>query len=641
VPEIEGTEERTVFSESVLRYTRAHAQHEGYDETYKRFKKDWGSPPLSTVASFDEWERQVNLSHEQLRAVFEGSRVAVFIPLEQVPELQVIAKTTDEGGGEITEDIPLFAFVHGLDADLISHIVKGLGLTQFYYFAVGMAVNGEDRLLSHINQAREMHRDIWGEWMGNISATPVPSQVIDPLSKKPIYFDDYLKRHLPALEEEYFRCLQEVMRGFTDNLRGKIERAEERTLQDIFRTELGMFDRDDVKRMCETLSGFAEWIKEHPGAFKVWLSFLVPAGERNAATLAYYAFAKTAIDYATVMTSKEARKTKDATTLLSFLQERFEHWADAGKKALGLEKLTVPTETLLKVLDKTLSRFWVMCYGWGKIDTPKVSVRMLSLPPLYAHLGISQVRDEFKEVAGVLVDEPLKQGFEKFPQDQTKFYNAVLALFTFRSALSSIGVKALGEQKGLGDVDYDDETLKAMAKRAISKFHNEVSQVVKVVTKTKGVLGKLGGKRLKGIEGYAVATIGFSPADFYSLTTDGTCFGENNRHHPFIIGMLPNSITLRVFVPGRGSVGRAWGVIDPDQQVLYLTNRTGDINNPTLRQVGSLVAATLFGKSPEALEIKDDAKDEFKAIMTRACKHAKAPETPYLNEDAFKISVKE
>ena len=640
-PEVEATERRHELADTILRYTKAHTWHEYNDDAYRQIKRDYGSTPLSTASSFDYWERRVNLAHEKLRDVFGGNRVAVFFPLKQVPELQVIAKSAGEVADKTTEDIPLFALVYGMDTDLIDRIVKELGLSSFYYFTVGSLVNGDERLLTYINGMWEMHRDIWGEVVRGVRTMTVPSQVIDPSSKKPIYFDDYLKRHLQDFEEKYFRGLKVVMSEFSEGWKIQVERASTKTLQGIFEADFEAFDDDDVKRMQDALSGFTDWLKEYSGAFKVWLSFLVPAGERHGATLAYYAFAKTALDYLTLMTSKKAHAVSDATTLLSFLQERFEHWVDEGKKALGLEKVAAPTETLLKVLDKTLQRFWIMDYGWSKFDTPEVSVRMLTLPPVWSNLELPQVREKFKEVARVLVDEPLKDGFEKFPQDG-KFYEALLTLINFRFALSAIGAKALGERKiGLKELTYDDETLRAYAKRAIGKFHNELSQVVKMVTKAKGVVKERGSEGAKGVvEDYAVAVIGFSPADFYSLTRDGTCFSNDNIHHPYILGMMPNSYTLRVFVGGKGSVGRAWGVIDPDQKVLYVTNRYGDINHPVLMKISMQVASALFGVPSEALEVKEEAVEEFEAFMKGLCRKINAPDTPYLNWDAIKISVK-
>jgi hypothetical protein len=241
-------------------------------------------------------------------------------------------------------------------------------------------------------------------------------------------------------------------------------------------------------------------------------------------------------------------------------------------------------------------------------------------------------------VAEALVNEPLKDGFEKFPQDQ-KFYNAILSLINFQSALSSLGLKSIGERKAIKRVSYDDETLMASAKRAIGKFHNELSQVVKAVTKVKSNLKETGVERPEGTE-YAAVVVGFSPTDFYSLTTDGTCFGAGNRHHPFVLGMYPNSYTLRVFVGGKGKVCRAWGILDPNKKFMYVTNRYGDINEPTLMKISSLVASALFGVPPEDLDVKEDAKVVFGELMARIASEKDFLTVPYLNGDAFRIGVK-
>jgi hypothetical protein len=639
VPEAETVEERHELADAILRYTKVYAQYEGYNIDYRRVKQDFDFTPLPDAMSFDDWEERVRSAHKRLREAFGSDRVVLFVPLEQVPELQIIAKAKGEAESETKEDIPLFALIHGIDADFTERIVKELGLSPFHYFAVSGSVEGEEYLLTYIKGAMwDMHMDIWGEVVRDLRVRPVPSQVIDPSSKNPIYFDDYLKRHLPLLEEKYFQSLRKVVKEFEGSLEGRVGRASAKTLQKIFETDFGALDGSYLRQVQEELSGFADWVKEHPSAFKVWLSFLVPAGERNIATLAYYAFAKTALDYITLMTSEAAQEVGDATTLLSFLQKRFEHWADEGKKALGLEKVAVPTETLLKVVDKTLRRFWVMGYGWSSVDAPEVNVRMLTLPPVWSYLWIPQVRDAFKQVAEALVNEPLKKGFEKFPQDQ-KFYNAILSLINFQAALSSLGLKSIGERKATKRVDYDDETLKAFAKRAIGKFHNELSQVVKAVTKVKSNLKETGVERPKDTE-YAAVVIGFSPTDFYSLTTDGTCFGGGNKHHPFALGMYPNSYTLRVFVGGKGKVCRAWGILSPDRKFMYVTNRYGDINEPTLMKISSVVASALFGVPTEDLEVKEGAKEEFSGLMARIASREGLLTVPYLNGDAFKVSVR-
>lgn len=175
--------------------------------------------------------------------------------------------------------------------------------------------------------------------------------------------------------------------------------------------------------------------------------------------------------------------------------------------------------------------------------------------------------------------------------------------------------------------------------RAIGKFHNELSQVVKAVTKVKSKMKEVDVESPKGTE-YAAVVIGFSPTDFYSLTTDGTCFGGGNRHHPFALGMYPNSYTLRVFVEGKGKVCRAWGILDPNKKFLYVTNRYGDINQPTLMKISSLVASALFGVPPEDLDVKEDARVVFGELMARIASREGFLTVPYLNGDAFKVSVK-
>jgi hypothetical protein len=104
--------------------------------------------------------------------------------------------------------------------------------------------------------------------------------------------------------------------------------------------------------------------------------------------------------------------------------------------------------------------------------------------------------------------------------------------------------------------------------------------------------------------------------------------------------MYPNSYTLRVFVGGKGKVCRAWGILSPDKKFMYVTNRYGDINEPTLMKIGSVVASALFGVPTEDLEVKEGAKEEFSGLMARIASREGLLTVPYLNGDAFRIGVK-
>ena len=633
VPEIESSERRHEFADTILHGSGATTQYEGYGKGYQDFKGKLSMPPIGAGVSFGRWEELVNQAHKQLRDVLGGDRVAVFIPLEQVPEVQIAAQSG--GVTKNTEDLPLLTLMVGTNAELVSRILKDMGLSYFYYPTFrGLVASTETLAWSHL--LGELRRGLATlSDLLNLPLQPIPAQVIDPQSKKPINFDDYLKRHLPELEDAYFKGLQEAVRNFDSELRERVNNARAQSLQDIHDRGFGSPDKEKLASKRDHWIKFTDWLKEHSSVFKAWLSFFVPAGERNAATLACYAYAKTAADYVTMVSGKPPMPS--ATTLLSWIQERFEHWVEEGKKALGMEKATVPAETLLKILDKVMMRSFIMEVGWTEINYPHIGVRMLATPPLWTHLKESEIKDKFKQVAEALANEPLKDGFEDFLH-RREFYDAISSLGSFHWVVSWIAAKALGGQQ-VKPISYDDGFLREVAKRAVNKFHNELSQVVKAIVKAKATLLGAKEKELEVAKNYAVAVVGFSPTDFYTLTTDGTCFSAGNISHPFYLGMMPGSFVLRVFAGGR-SIARAWGIIKPGERVLYVTNRYGDINQTALIKVGTQVASALFGVPPEDLEVKENAVVEFAGLMYDTARKVKIPTTPYLNRDAFKISAK-
>jgi hypothetical protein len=599
-PEAQTANERHKIAEEALHAAGVLEQYKDYDEGYAFVKRNWFDIPGRQM-TMGHWEYITLGAHKRLREAFGGDRVAVFIPLEQAPEeLQVAAEAKDEKA-----NAPLFALMRGMDAELAERIVKDWGLPPFYYFAIASSVMGEPNLAKRvIKWLKGMQGYIWGETVPeggiwHLWSKPVPSQVPNPdlYGRSPIYVDEYLGRHLSVVEREYFEVLQDVRDEFESHLKGRVEKERAKRLHRILKEAFWVRDKDEIKQLQKTMRGFVDWITEHPGAFKTWLSFLVPAEEHDVATLGFYAYAKTALDCITLMSSTKVKGT--ATNLLSFLQKRFEHWADEGKKALGLEMTEVPTETLIRVVDRTLRRFGAMDFGWSEVNVPEVSVRMLTLPIVWTHLKNPQVRRDFKDVAEALVGEPLKKGFEKFPQ-RRQFYEALRTLIHFSSALSSIGAKALDERKMLGGIQYDDKTLWGITKRAVGKFRDDLSQVVKMVTKAKEVLGKKADKKPKGAKDYAVAVVGFSPADFHTLTRD---LFWSDSEQAYRIGTMENSYVLRVFVPGKGMMGGAWGFLDPDKKAMVVRGYRSTIRHSTLKEISSHVASALFGVPPENLKI--------------------------------------
>jgi hypothetical protein len=105
---------------------------------------------------------------------------------------------------------------------------------------------------------------------------------------------------------------------------------------------------------------------------------------------------------------------------------------------------------------------------------------------------------------------------------------------------------------------------------------------------------------------------------------------------------------LRIFAPDAGYLGRAWGLLFPDAKTAYITNRYGRFNITHLKVLARRLFAILFQTHPDNLSIEDTDKDEINGILYMQQLAAKEQtgveyaedELPYLNGDAFKISVK-
>jgi hypothetical protein len=254
-----------------------------------------------------------------------------------------------------------------------------------------------------------------------------------------------------------------------------------------------------------------------------------------------------------------------------------------------------------------------------------------------------------KHVVATLFGQDAVKDFDDYPFRSGRLGKMLQTLWFFGYTLKGLGLLALGKNleplkekvKVLDPTEVSEEgEHKLIAQKAVRKFHNAMSSAVKHVQKVRDwVVGQFS-KINK-----TAAVIDFSPLGFYSLSKDGTCFGGSNRHHPYILSALNNSFVLRVFAPGVGYLGRMWGFIFPHEKVAYLTNRYGDINITHFKKLAQNIFATLFQVHPDDIDIKDAETETDRLVNTLIPMAEDAigysqDDAPYLNGDAFKVSVR-
>jgi hypothetical protein len=633
--------------------------HQWYDNLREEYEDEvsrvigWADPVWGLKE--DDWAEVVTNAHQTLNETYGSDRVVVILP----------ASTPSLG-------IPLYRDLLGLPyfgllgqythADITRHALDKLGLPYVYWHAVASTLS-ETRLNTVLEaffrRQSEARSTLLMEQATEVRATPVPDTVLDPNSKKEIQTDDYLKRLLPSLEEALSDFALDQMRRVRSYLPTDAWHSQKDSMASV--THSFRHPETQLALSPTHWDGILDWIKGHPEILKALFTFVMPTGDRDVALLGLYAGIKAMQDFVKLCATPEGVNLK-ASEMMERVQESFERRVEESKKVFGLEKFPIPARRVWETL-------WL---AWeclneasrGNAESAEagtmVTLRnLLSRDNWWWERWDEHAHQTLKHLVGALFGNEAVKEFDDEPFRSGKLWKLLETLWYWGYVLKRLGLKALGE-----DLDQLKEKVQVLdpselskgsdhtqvAQKTVRKFHSALSSIIRSVQKVKdwfvGEYGKLG---------YLAAVIDFSPLGFYSLTKDGTCFGKGNSHHPFILSALENSFVLRVFAPRVGYLGRMWGVLFPDAKTAYLTNRYGNLNINLFRGLARQALATIFQVHPDNLSIESDEDEEIDGILTTLISKAEweigsrgyrraytelPVELPYLNRDAFKVSVK-
>jgi hypothetical protein len=603
----------------------------------------------------DDWSEVVTNAHKTLNETYGSDRVVVLLP----------ANTPSLG-------IPLYQNLLGLPyfgllgqyslADITHHTLDELGLPYVYWHAVASTLNEaklNSALEAFFRRQSEARSTLLMEQATEVRSVPIPDTVLDPSSKKVIQTDDYLKRLLPSLEEALSDFALDQMRRVRSYLPTDASHSQRDSV--AFVTYPFRYPETRLALSPAHWDGILDWVKGHPETLKALFTFVMPTGDRDVALLGLYAGIKAMKDFVELCATPEGVTLK-ASEIMERVRESFERRVEESKQVFGLEKFPIPARRVWETLWLALE-----CLHEASRDNAEsaetgatVTLReLLRSENWWWDKWDERTRQTLKHLVGVLFGHDAVKGFDDEPFRSGRLGKMLDTLWYWGNILKRLGLKALGE-----DLDQLKEKVQVLdpseiskgsdhiqvAQKTVRKFHNAVSSIIRNVQKVKDWFVWEYGK-----SGYLAAIIDFSPLGFYSLTTDGTCFGKGNFHHPFILSALEGSFVLRVFAPRVGYLGRMWGILLPDAKTAYLTNRYGNLNINHFKELARQVFVTIFQVHPDNLSIESDENEEIDEVLATLISKAEKEinshgyrraytelpvELPYLNRDAFKVRVK-
>jgi hypothetical protein len=624
-----------------------------YDDLRDEYDRETGDASWRDYAwglKRSDWEKVVNDAHKDLNETFGTDRVGVVVPT-----------LNTAFGIALNKDLVGLAYLGMLaqywHAEVVRHILDRLELPYVFRAAVATPINAPtpalmlNLFITRIfkRMPEEMTEPLLLGDEVNVVVAPLPDTVLDPNSKKEIQTDDYFKRLLPLLESELGGFTSQIWGDVKNVLVSEAQRAAKRSTID-YAVSLYRPPHVGLTTTPAQWEGISEWIERHPEVFKALFSFVLPTGDREVALLGLYAGIKTMRDFVKLCNSPEVKE-MGASDIMQRVQEDFEREVEEGKKVFGLERFPIPPRRVWETL-------WLALDSLNKVGGEPQQGITGTLRDLLKWENWEQIEwsdqhsNNLKHVIAALFGHDAVKGFDDKPFRWGLLGMVLRDLRRWGARLGNIGLAALGEnlqqlkEKVQALEPSEGSDLQQVAQKAVRKFHNALSSVIKSVQKVKG-----GFTRELGEVGKVVALIDYSPMGFYSLTRDGTCFGRSNIHHPFLLSAVKNSFVLRVFLPGFGYMGRMWGILAPDAKTVYLTNRYGSINKPHFRALALQIFSSLFQSRPEDLSIDEGNKvtDELHIILDTLAKQAASKigrmrNTDlriYLNEgDAVKISVR-
>jgi len=634
-----------------LREAGALEAYGDFERGYEAMKRqEQGVPRLPLT--FDEWEVKVGEAHQELREHFGAERLAVILPASDPTISYLFLRGVNS--------LPFFGLLSATTHSVIAqHLLKGWGLPLTCYpyllhrteqfsghkslrFMFPDPEEEPDEDDEDMSVKRERELTLFGARApDDVVHAFIPYMVVDPHSGKPIQVDDYLKKHLGDLKgavryfinNTMFSMRSELYKDVTERWSPSFEKLNSQFLWDY-----------SLPLPTHEWSEVIDWIREKPHALKALLSYIMPTGDRNLALFGIYTVFQAMKDYTRFIRSQPNLDALTATQIMDYLKGRVEYWVEEDKSHFGFEKIPVSAERVWLAGWDALRKLRRL--GLADVEEGSPDITLHKLVTLEAwETDPEEATKTLSAITPVLTDGEIKDPETVTRMTQLRELIKTANIYWFRT-LSNMGAAYISENRnalreGFSNLNFYSLNLYyELAEKATSRFHNELSQVVRAILKTESLMPT---KEYLG-RGGVVAVVDFSPLGFYSLTRDDTCYSQGNRHHPFILGLMPNSAVVRFFAQGR-DLGRLWGFLHLKDGTIYLTNRVGALNKVVLGGWSVAVAATLLGSTPDKVKVQTGASQELdnmlyrKLVQVRDAVDADIYDHPYTNGDAFKVSV--
>jgi hypothetical protein len=650
VGELPTQEPPTAQEMETLREAGALSAYEGYERDYEATKRrEQGIRRLPIT--YDEWEVKVREAHRDLVGHFGAERLAVVLPASDPTIVHLFLSSANS--------LPLFTLLSCITHTTVAqHLLKGLGLpfTCYPYLLHQAELTGGVRTLKFLfpdpeepqeeddeepqeddedegmTAKRERERTLFGgRAPDKVAYAFIPYMVIDPRSGKPIQVDDYLKGHF--VNYIMISMQPEIHDDVTHLWSPRFTKLNAQFLSGSG-LPLPSYEWADV----------IDWLRERPQALKAILSYIMPTGDRNLALLGIYTIFQAMKDYTRFIRQQPDLDALTATQIMDYLKGRVEYWAEEGKGYFGLKDVPVTAERVWVAGWEALRKFRQM--ELADVDEVAPDITLHRLVTLEAwETDPDEATKTLTAITPVLTNEELNdpEVATRMRQLRAMMKTAHLwsrVLMDTGEAYISENRRTLRERFSTLNF-YDLDLYQDLANKAVARFHNELSHVVRAIRKTESLIPAVEQLGRGGV----VAVVDFSPLGFYTLTKDDTCYSRGNYHHPFILGLMPNSAVVRFFAQGR-DLGRLWGFLHLKDGAIYLTNRVGALNKTTLSGWGLAVAATLLGTTPDKIKVETaKISQEFddllyrKLAQVRSAVDADIYDRPYTNGDEFKVLV--
>ena len=457
--------------------------------------------------SVDEWEREVEKVHEDLRNFLGTKRV--LIPLEM------------EKGRK--HQIP-FGFL--ISVSFLSELLKSAKFkvpkTELPYTSILGLIN----LIEYFSpEAVEAPSEVFpADWY-------TPSIRIDPNSKQWILLSSYFKSRTEELKKITRRWINiaAINRDLDTEIYPNLISVDAPDLNKAFVDRMINIILTPKRKRLSTIEGMKKEFFDHSNVIEEALFHILPRTDAKVATAGIYGLLSASVDLLKV---SDYEKTFTVNNFLEFLRERFERAVDEAKSRMGLEKFPIPYETFL----------WQALVGLWILHAAQITY--------WESVGGGDAYGEWDEEPWqflrslIKVEEPSPSIIWWEKDFRIKH---LLDMFDTLSIMVSEVIGALG--KGESKIELKGTTLRKLTDRTINTFLNLLSQAERKIPET--------GAQFE----HNFVLIDTTPEGFSALGKDGTCFslGSRNGHQPYVIGVAGPTFVVQFFGP-EGRLGRAWGL---------------------------------------------------------------------------------